>query len=305
MNIDNFQTLAVRLKVGKMKKIITFLSILMNIQSIKNYSWEHNTYKDAILYRAAYHIDNETIYPPKPPDWIDFCNTFGYLCFGLYCNDNEFMDESFNCHRLINYIVFNNQFLFGFLHMINSSSSSMRSKSQKYFYDLKAQKSKKYFKIFTGKDLSKYDKYWSRYTCSPFTFESDTIPFIAYVPKLKTTVLVDYHCSLVYVRHYYVENFSGHTKLEYVDVKISIALLSLVILIYLLCPELNSNINGKCIMITTTLNIIWYSIYVSPYFLSTNVFLILMKNCLPVAIDAWMLILNYETFVLIRYLTNS
>ncbi len=199
----------------------------------------------------------------------------------------------------------------GLIHFHDDSPNyTITTKSQEYFKELKARVNRNdssvYLKSLTLDSDNDYQYHFNRYQITPFTYETD--PKITFVVTNFTNnpafVMMDYRCSLIYVRFYYVDlidklNFEEVEKIDYAVVTVSIISLLLVIIFYLIIKGLRNNIIGKSVLILVIVNCCSYFVYRIGKF-SDNILLLFLKNYLYQLNDPWLVFIVWETLRFMR-----
>jgi hypothetical protein len=143
--------------------------------------------------------------PVQDPEgkWTDFCRTDNNYCFGLFCDDHQYLTEDLKCEYSKVFIE-SNDITSGYVFFHDDSPNyTITTKSQEYLRELKARvnqnDSSVYFRELIPYIFSIYAGFFDRSRIAPYTFESDTMLFLVIdeTPKLE---LIDYHCSLIYIR---------------------------------------------------------------------------------------------------------
>jgi hypothetical protein len=161
--------------------------------------WGWYNYTEAIVYTD--YLD-ESVQNPEGK-WTDFCSTGENYCFGLFCDEQQYLDENRKC-KYSKYNIGTPNTQFGFVHFHDDSPNyTITTKSQEYLKELKARVNRNdssvYVKEVADTMFSVYAGLFNRYLVAPYTFESNTMLFLVIneSPKL---ALIDYHCSLVDIR---------------------------------------------------------------------------------------------------------
>jgi hypothetical protein len=165
------------------------------------HGWGWYNYTEATVYT---NYTNEAVQNPTGK-WTDYCETGDNYCFGLFCDENQYLTEDWKCEYSKTFIGAP-YFDYGFVFFHDDSPNyTITTKSQEYFKELKARVNRNDSSVYV-KDVDDYDylvsvyrSLFNRSRIAPYTFESNTMLFLVIdeTPKLE---LIDYHCSLVYIR---------------------------------------------------------------------------------------------------------
>jgi hypothetical protein len=165
----------------------------------ETHGWGWYNYTEATVYTN--YLDG----PVQNPEgkWTDYCGIGDNYCFGLYCDEGQYLDQDFKCeHSGIDILSTSTNTGYVFFHD-DSPNYTITTKSQEYFKELKARVNRNdstvYIREIENYMISYYLLDFNRYRIAPFTFESNTMMFQAFNDAYEF-VLVDYHCSLVYIR---------------------------------------------------------------------------------------------------------
>jgi hypothetical protein len=160
-----------------------------------------------------------------------------------------------------------------------------------------------YLKSLTTESDIAYQSIFNRYMIAPFTYKTEQNIIFVLTNKLDI-VMMDYRCSLIYVRLYYGDlvermSFRELEKIDYAVVIISIISLLLVIKFYLIIKDLRNNLIGKSILILVIVNCCFYIVYRAGK-RSDNSLVVFLKNYLVQLNDPWLFFVVWDTFRFIR-----
>jgi hypothetical protein len=278
--------------------------LLVSLICAEAHGWGWYNYTEATVYTNYL---NESVEDPGGK-WTDFCNGENNLCYGFFCDDNQYLNENLECvdsNLYLKFKILNN----GYVYFHDDSPNyTITTKSQEYFKELKARVNRNDSSVYIRKHIiSEFDIYvdtFNRFLTAPFTFESDTIVFLA-IYNLSRIVFVDYHCSLVYIRFSVVEygnDYFGLSRTQFhpicfVVYTISMICLILVTTFYAFIRELRTNIIGKFVSVLTITN----AIRLFSGTLRDNTLANLVTDFLYNSNAVWFLAMVYEIFVLLKY----
>ncbi len=139
---------------------------------------------------------------------------------------------------------------------------------------------------------------------APYTYETNIGQIFAWKNHSDIVMLMDYRCSLMYVKFYYIDLFKLSNEIAMLDyngvVIVSIISLLLVIIFYLIIKGLRNNIIGKSTLMLVIINCCFYINY-RIGMRSENLFVYFLKNYLPQLNDPWLFFIVWDTFRFMRY----
>jgi hypothetical protein len=276
---------------------ISILSLIF----VEAYGWGWYNYTEAIVYTNYL---NESVEIPGGK-WTVFCDTGGNYCMGLFCDDNQYLNETWECVNSENKQYSESRNI-GFVYFHDDSPNyTITTKSQEYLKELKARVNGNDSSVYireldNSMNVGKYESLFSRYQIAPYTFESNTILFLVNFKNSSELSVIDYHCSLVYIRlqllDYKVDNNQWHTITWTITILSAISLF-LVAIFYACIRELRSNIIGKLILLMTIAEAIDIITEQFDIHREANI----MSDFLYISNTLWFLALVYETFLLLKY----
>jgi hypothetical protein len=269
------------------------------------HGWGAYNYSEAIVYTSTL---NETVQNPGG-NWTDYCNLQYHDCFTFYCDDNQYLDEHGKCANIGSYIPWGLPPEVGLIYFHDDSPNyTITTKSQEYFKELKTRVNRNdssvYFRNLTDDEASDYQFYFVRFMIAPYTYESNQGQIFALKNRLDIVMLMDYRCSLMYVKLYYIDLFKIFNEIGWIDhyaiVTVSIISLVLVVIFYIFIRGLRNNIIGKSTLMLVIINCCFYINYKVGLH-SKNMFVYFLKNYLLLLNDPWLLFIVWDTFRFIRY----
>jgi hypothetical protein len=290
----------------KLLSSLSFQLLLICVNCGEVHGWGGYNFTEATIYTSSLNGTIEDI----EGKWSDYCEYSFYDYFTLYCDDNQYLDEHWECINSGSYFGMKVYPYIGLVHFHdNSPNYTITTKSQEYFKELKTRvknnDSSVYLKSLTTESDIAYQSIFNRYMIAPFTYKNEqNIIFV--LNNNLDIVMMDYRCSLIYVRLYYGDlvermSFRELEKIDYAVVIVSIISLLLVIKFYLIIKDLRKNIIGKSTLIMVIVNCCFYIVYKAGK-RSDNSLLVFLKNYLVQLNDPWLFFVVWDSFRFIRYL---
>jgi hypothetical protein len=273
------------------------------------HGWGWYNYTEATVYTNYL---NESVQNPGGK-WTDFCNIHTNMCFGIFCDDDQYLDENGECVDINSYLSLSLSKTNGFVFFHDDSPNyTITTKSQEYLKELKTRVNRNdssvYFKVVDKNVVNAYYG-WFEYAHSknmmpPFTLENSTMLFFVRRDN-SSDLLIDYQCSLVDTRLKFIKfsiNKWGFSKRQEAEMTWVFTLLSSVCLFfvaifYACIPELRNNMVGKFLLVLAISEAIQHIVtHITSTILATTV-----DDIFDNFGTVWFLAMVYETFIVLKY----
>jgi hypothetical protein len=285
---------------------------ILSVICAETYGWGCYNYTDATVYTAS--LDGCI----QDPDgkWTDFCEEYDNYCYGLFCDDDQYFNDDWECVN-DNYPLENNVYNFGIVYFHDDSPNyTISTMSQEYFKELKTRvknhdPSVNFRKFLDVAVVDYYPRFFYRNLYAAFTFEKNIMLFLVNVKNNSRSnpdvLMVDYQCSLVYIRLMMTDisqNVGHLSKSQLLTWTWTLTILSssslfMVAIFYARIRELRNNIIGKFVLLLAICDGIKMIAANAP---EQSTVRSLIVDYFDKTNTIWFLAIAYETFVILKYI---
>jgi hypothetical protein len=268
------------------------------------HGWGFYNYTEAIVYNEVF---NESV-EYAGGEWTDFCKSGDNYCMGIYCDENQYLTENWECVPS-DIPIYINGLGYVFFHD-DSPDYTITTKSQEYLKELKARVNRNDSSVYMRKvDIDMYQIYlqfYSRWRVAPYTFESYAMLFIVNVNS--DIMLIDYHCSVVDIKLKSLEYgflSNGLSSEQWYILGLVLMILSsfslfIVAIFYACIRELRKTVIGKIVLVLVINKTIFF-IIAEMHLSDLSTIAYLLNQFFINSSPFWFLVMAYETFVLLKY----